>query len=259
MLLLAIDTATPFVSVAIGDSGRVRGEVRLGTGRRHAEQLTPAIRYLCGECGVPLDHLAGAPLGVSLAAGLLALAAMAAYQVQAIIRARYPGIRAIEALATTAPLFLLLFAATYVLMARADPSNFNVHPLTRTDSLYFTVTVFATVGFGDITPQTNIGRLIASFQMLLGWGILAVPTGIVSAEFTAQRFRPGPWPWRACRGCGSTGHDPDARHCKDCGARLGEDLREAGAEGQHEHPSASSLVARHLVASRLPAARPHSR
>ena len=66
---------------------------------------------------LPLDHLAGVPLGVSLAAGLLALAAMAAYQVRAIIRARYPGIRAIEALATTAPLFLLLFAATYVQMA----------------------------------------------------------------------------------------------------------------------------------------------
>ena len=104
---------------------------------------------------LPLDHLAGVPLGVSLAAGLLALTAMTAYQVRAIIRARYPGIRAIEALAATAPLFLLLFAATYVLMAQADLGDFNVHPLTRTDSLYFTVTVFATVGFGTSPPPAK--------------------------------------------------------------------------------------------------------
>jgi voltage-gated potassium channel len=80
---------------------------------------------------LPLDHLAGAPLGVSLAAGLLALTTMAVFQVRAIIRAPYPGIRAIEALAATAPLFLLQFAATYVLMAWAEPSNFNVPALTR--------------------------------------------------------------------------------------------------------------------------------
>jgi hypothetical protein len=70
--------------------------------------------------------------------------AMTVYQVRAIIKTQYPGIRAIEALAATAPMFLLLFAATYFLMAQADLSNFNLHSLTRTDALYFTVTVFAT-------------------------------------------------------------------------------------------------------------------
>jgi tRNA threonylcarbamoyladenosine biosynthesis protein TsaB len=64
MLLLAIDTATPFVGVAVGDAGAVRGEVRIGTGRRHAEQLAPAIRYLCGECGVSLDQLAAIAVGI---------------------------------------------------------------------------------------------------------------------------------------------------------------------------------------------------
>ena len=63
MLLLAIDTATPFVSVAIGDAGAVRCEVRLGTGRRHAEQLVPAIRYLSDECGVALGQLAAIAVG----------------------------------------------------------------------------------------------------------------------------------------------------------------------------------------------------
>jgi voltage-gated potassium channel len=77
-----------------------------------------------------------------------------------------------------------------------------------------------TVGYGDITPHTDLGKLVASFMMLLGWGILAVPTGIVTAEMTAQRFgrrRPAA---RTCPACQSEGHDPRARFCKDCGAEL---------------------------------------
>jgi len=66
---------------------------------------------------------------------LLVLTAVTVYQVRAIMKARYPAIRAIEALAATAPLFLLLFEATYFLMAQADLSSFNVHALTRTDAL----------------------------------------------------------------------------------------------------------------------------
>jgi tRNA threonylcarbamoyladenosine biosynthesis protein TsaB len=64
MLVLAIDTATPQVSVALGANGTVRGEIRLAGGRRHAEQLAPAIAYLCGESGVALDQLAGIAVGV---------------------------------------------------------------------------------------------------------------------------------------------------------------------------------------------------
>jgi len=123
---------------------------------------------------LPLGHLTGLPLGVSLAGGLILLTAMTVYQVRAIINARYPAIRAIEALAATAPLFLLLFAATYFLMAQADLSNFNVHSLTRTDALYFTVTVFATVGFGDIVATTELARLVVTAQMILDLGVLGL-------------------------------------------------------------------------------------
>jgi Ion channel len=147
-----------------------RRRLIIGLLRASAVTATLVVAYYL----LPLAHLSGISLGVSLAAGLLALAAMAAYQLRAITRARYPGIRAIEALATTAPLFLLLFAATYVLMARADPSNFNVHPLTRTDSLYFTVTVFATVGFGDITATSQAARLIVTAQMILDLIVLGL-------------------------------------------------------------------------------------
>jgi hypothetical protein len=123
---------------------------------------------------LPLGAQAGVPVAVSLAVGLLVFAAMAAYQLSAIIKARYPAIRAIEALAATAPLFLLLFAATYFVMAQANLDNFNVHSLTRTDALYFTVTVFATVGFGDIVATSEATRLAVTMQMILAassaWG-----------------------------------------------------------------------------------------
>ena len=121
----------------------------------------------------PLAHLDRVPIAVSLVVALLILLAITIWQVRAITRATYPALRAIEALAGTVPLFLLLFAACYFLMAQDDPANFN-HPLTRTDALYFTVTVFTTVGFGDITATSQIARLLVTIQMLLDLLILGL-------------------------------------------------------------------------------------
>ncbi|MEO7151924.1 MAG: ion transporter [Burkholderiaceae bacterium] len=87
-------------------------------------------------------------------------------------------------------------------------------------SVYWAITTMTTVGFGDITPRTDLGRMLASLMMLLGWGTLAVPTGIVSAEFTAQRFQPATPTTRTCHECLSEGHLPSARFCHDCGAPL---------------------------------------
>jgi ion channel len=123
---------------------------------------------------LPLNKLTGFSLGVALAVGLLALTAVVAYQVRAIIRHRHSGVRAIEALAVTVPVFLLLFAASYFMMEQANPGNFNVDSLTRTDSLYFTVTVFATVGFGDITATSQVARVAVIAQMILDLLVLGV-------------------------------------------------------------------------------------
>jgi voltage-gated potassium channel len=87
-------------------------------------------------------------------------------------------------------------------------------------AMYWAIVTMTTVGYGDITPQTGLGKAIASFMMLLGWGILAVPTGIVTAEMTSMRFANRPLTQRACPACHSDGHEPDARFCKDCGAEL---------------------------------------
>ena len=119
-----------------------------------------ALYYL-----LPLDHARNVPL--VLVAGLLILAAVIAWQLRTVAKARYPTVRAIQALATTVPLFLLLFASAYFTMANANPANFSTHPLTRTDVLYFTVTVFSTVGFGDISAVSQSARLVVTAQMLL--------------------------------------------------------------------------------------------
>jgi voltage-gated potassium channel len=87
-------------------------------------------------------------------------------------------------------------------------------------AMYWAIVTMTTVGYGDITPQTGLGKAIASFMMLLGWGILAVPTGIVTAEMTSQRLGNLRRTPRACPGCNSEGHEPIARFCKDCGTAL---------------------------------------
>jgi len=86
-------------------------------------------------------------------------------------------------------------------------------------AVYWGIVTMTTVGYGDVTPHTDLGKLIASLMMLIGWGILAVPTGIVTAEMTARRFIRQPTT-RTCHECLSEGHEADAKFCKDCGARL---------------------------------------
>jgi hypothetical protein len=86
-------------------------------------------------------------------------------QVQQIARSDYPRLRAVESVAASLPLFLLTFATAYFVLAREQSSSFT-EPLTRTDALYFTITVFSTVGFGDITPVTEAARVTVMIQML---------------------------------------------------------------------------------------------
>jgi len=84
--------------------------------------------------------------------------------------------------------------------------------------MYWAIVTMTTVGYGDIAPQTVPGQFIASALMILGYGVLAVPTGIVSVELAhATRAAINP---EACPGCGAEGHDLDADYCKHCGTKL---------------------------------------
>jgi voltage-gated potassium channel len=85
--------------------------------------------------------------------------------------------------------------------------------------VYWAIVTLTTVGYGDLSPKTDAGQLIAACVMIMGYGILAVPTGIVTVELaTAARLQG--WSTQACPHCSRDGHDPDAVHCKYCGARL---------------------------------------
>lgn len=85
-------------------------------------------------------------------------------------------------------------------------------------SIYWAIVTMTTVGYGDISPQTSLGQALASIVMIFGYGIIAVPTGIVTVEMS-QTFS-HKVSTQACPVCSAEGHDPDARHCKFCGAML---------------------------------------
>ena len=142
-----------------------------------------ALYYL-----LPLDHTSTPIAATILIIGLVALIALVIFQVRSIIRARFPGLRAVEALATSLPLFLLLYSATYVVMAAVSASNFG-EKLTHTDALYFTVTVFATVGFGDITAKSEGARLLVTGQMVTDLIILGIGAKIILGAVTRGRQR----------------------------------------------------------------------
>ncbi|WCE04759.1 ion transporter [Pseudoxanthomonas sp. JBR18] len=88
-------------------------------------------------------------------------------------------------------------------------------------SMYWAIVTMATVGFGDIAPQTTLGRCITSLLILIGYSIIAVPTGIYTAELAAGlREASANHDHRGCPECGLEGHEPDARHCRGCGHAL---------------------------------------
>jgi len=127
---------------------------------------------------LPLDRASSSVAVAILVTGLVVFIALAAFHVRAILRSSHPELRGIEALAIDVPLFLLLFAATYVVLAANSASNFGEH-LSHTDGLYFTVTVFSTVGFGDITAKSETARLLVTGQMIADLIILGVAIKVI--------------------------------------------------------------------------------
>ncbi|MEM9917855.1 MAG: ion transporter [Bacteroidota bacterium] len=89
-------------------------------------------------------------------------------------------------------------------------------------SIYWAIVTLTTVGFGDITPQTELGQFFSAIVMILGYAVIAVPTGIVSSEFISKYNEIRNINTQACRYCGEEGHDDDAVYCKYCGEILNE-------------------------------------
>jgi voltage-gated potassium channel len=128
--------------------------------------------------------------------------------------------RALRASARKITVFLLTVSTLVVVIGSLmfvveGPANgFTSIPT----SMYWAVVTLTTVGYGDISPRTPLGQALASLVMILGYGIIAVPTGIVTAELTQGRAHPVSG--QACPNCGAEGHDADARYCRRCGAAL---------------------------------------
>jgi len=114
-----------------------------------------------------------------------------------------------------AVLMLVVVFGSLVYVVESREAGFTSIPR----SVYWAIVTLTTVGYGDISPQTPLGQLLASTIMIMGYGIIAVPTGIYSAELirthSEEKVRND-----ACPGCGRTGHDFDADFCKHCGHAL---------------------------------------
>ena len=116
---------------------------------------------------------------------------------------------------STVGIFVTIFGSLIFIIE--GPSNgFTSIP----KSIYWAIVTITTVGYGDIVPQTHLGKALASLTMLLGYSILAVPTGIITAEL--NREMNSHKELVKCPNCNRAGHDSDAMHCKHCGGELAE-------------------------------------
>jgi hypothetical protein len=135
---------------------------------------------------LPLSHFSTTSAVTTLVIGLVLLIGLVAFQVRTIVRSPFPALRAIESLSTSVPFYLLLFAGTYVVLAAISASNFG-GKLTHTDALYFSVTVFSTVGFGDIVAKTETARLVVTGQMFADLLILGLGIRVILGAVTRSR------------------------------------------------------------------------
>lgn len=164
--------------------GRWRWLVALALARAVATASLLGLLYFV----LPLDGLFNGSSLAFLALGLAVLVAVAVWQVESIVRSRRPGIQAVEALVASVSLLLVVFAATYYEMAQASASNFS-QPLTRVDALYFTITTFATVGFGDVAPTTQLARVVVTAQVVVDLIVIGAGLRVLTGAVKIGRRR----------------------------------------------------------------------
>lgn len=134
-----------------------------------------------------------------------------ANQLRKALRAAWPKIGVF--LMTVLVMIVIVGSAMYVI--EGEKAGFTSIPT----SVYWAVVTITTVGYGDIAPQTPLGKAVASLMMIAGYALIVVPTGVLSAEL-ARGVRKEPVSTRACTACGADVHAPDARFCHACGEKL---------------------------------------
>jgi voltage-gated potassium channel len=183
-----------------------KADRRLRT-RRWMSHLRAASRVLAGSAAVlvlyfalPFSNLKNKSAWFVLALLLAVCVGLMAWQTRAIIDAVDPRMRAVEALAVSIPLLLVSFATVHFLIGQSNPDAYT-EPLTRTDALYFSVTVLSTVGFGDISAVTQAARIVVTVQMLVNLLVLGVGIRIIlgAVELGRQRAVTPPAPAHGSR------------------------------------------------------------
>lgn len=186
-------------------------------------------KYVTSFYGI-IDLLAVIPTYLSLVvAGTHSLIVIRAVRLLRVFRilklARYLGEAAVlmRALRASKPKIIVFLGGVFTLviiigtvmyLVEGSDSGFTSIP----KSTYWAIVTLTTVGYGDITPQTPLGQFLSAFVMVMGYGIIAVPTGIVSVELS--KVQRESIDTHACTECGRIGHDADARFCKFCGGAL---------------------------------------
>ena len=134
-------------------------------------------------------------------------------EAQLLVKALRSSGRKVAVFLFTVLLLVVIFGSLMYVIEGEENGFINIPT-----SIYWAIVTLTTVGYGDVSPQTGLGQTIASIIMILGYSIIAVPTGIVSVEM-AQAYKVST-STQACPQCSYEGHDEDAKYCKDCGAKL---------------------------------------
>ena len=162
--------------------GDVERRELLGTGLRAVLSTTAllVVYFLWPISGRHASHSLVRDVAVMgrLGVALAVFVSVLMLEIRGITRAKHPMLRATVAMAVVVPLFLIFFAWIYLNMSNTEPHTF-AGPMTHMTALYFTVTVFSTVGFGDITPHTDLARLITTVQMIADLAVIAVVVRLI--------------------------------------------------------------------------------
>ncbi|WP_405049919.1 ion transporter [Salinicola endophyticus] len=204
--------------------------------------LERPLRYLKSFYGV-LDLLAILPTWLSLflpgAQSLLVLRILRVLRVFRVLRLMEfvgEGRMLVQALRRSQRKILLFLITVLLIITIFGALIYMIEPpeagfTSMPRSMYWAIVTLTTVGYGDIAPVTPVGQFISAFMMVLGYSILAVPTGVFSAE-VIRSIREERYSDEACPGCGHEGHERDSRYCRLCGTWLDEESEDPNAPAE---------------------------